>query len=351
MAQILTAYNLAVLTDLMGDVPWTEAIQPGVIFTPKLDSQESIYEAIFSFLDDAIANLGEESEFASIGDQDVLYGGDVDSWMKFAYGLKARYTMRLSHVTPDYNAVIEYADKSFSSAKEQAKYTSGEGAKSPFDAFFEDRDYLGASSSLNKKLTDRSDPRDTILFVPHPESGSSDIVLADQGTAGQVQGFYSVSGLSNITAPTYLLSYHEIEFLKAEAYVRLNNPDDAKTALENAVVAALGKVNVAVEEEDAVTYFEDVVESRFDSNPLEEVMVQKYIAFYEEEAIEAYNDIRRLKAMGDDVIELAHPDEEKFPLRFTYGSSDVTTNENVRDAYGNGSYVYSENVWWAGGSR
>ena len=40
IAQILTAYNLGVLTDVMGDVPWTEALQPGIIFTPKLDSQK-----------------------------------------------------------------------------------------------------------------------------------------------------------------------------------------------------------------------------------------------------------------------------------------------------------------------
>ena len=47
IAQILSAYNLAVLTDLMGDVPWSEALQPGVIFTPVLDKQEDIYTAIF----------------------------------------------------------------------------------------------------------------------------------------------------------------------------------------------------------------------------------------------------------------------------------------------------------------
>ena len=73
------------------------------------------------------------------------------------------------------------------------------------------------------------------------------------------------------------------------------------------------------------------------------------MAFYEEEAVEAYNDYRRLKAMGNDFIKLANP--LKFPLRFTYGSEDVTTNENVRSAYGDGSYVYTENVWWAGGTR
>ena len=81
-------------------------------------------------------------------------------------------------------------------------------------------------------------------------------------------------------------------------------------------------------------------------------MVQKYIAFYEEEAIEAYNDYRRLRAMGNNFVQLKNPlNTNRFPLRFTYGSSDVTTNENIRNAYGDGSYVYTESVWWAGGSR
>jgi len=82
-------------------------------------------------------------------------------------------------------------------------------------------------------------------------------------------------------------------------------------------------------------------------------MNQKYLAFFEEESLEAYSDIRRLKAMGDDVIELKNPFNQTvgFPQRFPYGSGDVTTNPNVAEAYGDGSYVYTEEVWWAGGSR
>jgi hypothetical protein len=56
--------------------------------------------------------------------------------------------------------------------------------------------------------------------------------------------------------------------------------------------------------------------------------------------------------MGNNVINLSNPlNTTLFPLRFTYGSSDVTTNANVRSAYADGTYVYSENVWWAGGTR
>ncbi len=352
IAQILTALNLAVLTDMIGDVPWTQSCQPGVIFTPELDSQEDIYADIFSLLDEGIANLDKETIFVSLGNQDLIYGGDTDSWKKFAYGLKARYTMRLSYRTPAYTDVITFADQSFTSAAEQAQFNyNGSTALSPFWVFFRDRDYYGASQSLHDKLAERSDPRDNVFFIPHPSAGGS-LVFAPNGTANQVQGAYSISAISTITAPTYLLSYHEIEFLKAEAYVRLNNLPAAEDALENAITAAFQKVNIDLTATDAADYYDDYVSARFSANPLSEVMNQKYIAFFEEEAIEAYNDYRRLKAMGNNVITLANPkNTNQFPLRLTYGSGDVTTNVNVRDAYGDGTYVYTENVWWAGGTR
>lgn len=351
VAQVLTAYNLAVLTDGMGDVPWTEALQPGVKFTPVLDRQQAIYADIFRLLDDAITNLEKTSVFPPLDEQDFIYGGDQDLWKKFAYGLKARFTMRLSLRNPDYNSVIEFADKSFSSASEQAKFDyNGNTSNSPFYRMFIDRDYYGSSQSLHNKLAERNDPRDQIFFVPYP--GTSAIVFAPNGTPGQIQGLYSVSGISTSTAPTYLLSYHEIEFLKAEAYARLNNIPLAEQSLRKAVRAAFQKPNIGLTSAGADNYFNNSILPRFNANPLSEIMNQKYIAFFEEEAFEAYNDYRRLKAMGNNVIKLENPlNNNNFPLRFSYGTADVTTNVNIRDAYGDGTYVYRENVWWAGGSR
>lgn len=352
IAQTLMAYNLAILTDLFGNVPLTEALQPGFIFAPAVDSQESVYNEISGLLDAAIANFDETSAFPELGTQDVIYGGNKDRWKQFAYGLKARYTMRLSLHNPDYSSVISFANQSFTSPAEQAQLDyNGSSTMSPFYRFFTDRDYLGASESLHNKLVERDDPRDTIFWITHPDA--DEFLFAPNGTAREAQGLYAVSALSNATAPTYLLSFHELEFLKAEAYVRQNNLDSAATSLERAITAAFLKDNIGLTAEDAETYFEQSVMSRFNSNPLAEVMNQKYIAFFEEEAVEAYNDYRRLVAMGDNVIELENPmnDLNQFPQRFTYGSSDVTTNANIRSAYGDGTYVYTENVWWAGGSR
>jgi hypothetical protein len=352
IAQILTAYNLATLTDVMGDIPWTEALKPGVIFTPVLDKQENIYKDIFKMLDDAIANLGKETIYPTLGTQDMIYGGDTDLWKKFAWGLKARYTMRLSLKNPNYANVISFANQSFTSSAEQAQFLyNGSTTLSPYYCMFRDRDYYGASQSFHNKLIERNDPRDEVLFIPYPGTGSA-LVFAPNGMANQVQGLYSISGISTVSAPTYLLSYHEIEFLKAEAYARLNNLPAARTALENGISAAFQKVNIGLTETDAADYFTNDVLSRFTASPLAEIMNQKYIAFFEEEAIEAFNDYRRLRAMGDNVISLDNPlNSNRFPLRYSYGSEDVTTNQHIRDAYGDGSYVYTENVWWAGGTR
>ncbi|MCU0456930.1 MAG: SusD/RagB family nutrient-binding outer membrane lipoprotein [Bacteroidales bacterium] len=352
IAQILTAYNLAFLTDGMGDVPWTEALQPGIIFTPVLDTQEDIYAEVSNLLDDAIENLGKATIYPSLGAQDLMYGGNVVLWKKFAYGLKARYSMRLSLRDPAYADVITFANQSFTSAGEQAQFIyNGNTSQSPYYCMFQDRDYYGASLSLHNKLTARNDPRDDVFFIPHPDSDGT-LNFAPNGTSNQVQGFYGISALSTITAPTYLMSYHELEFLKAEAYVRSGNLALADTALRKAITAAFGKVNIGLTAAEAKTYFEAEVRPRFTSNPISEVMNQKYIAFFEEEAMEAYNDYRRLKAMGNNVIQLDNPlNGNQFPQRFSYGSSDVTTNFNIRDAYGDGTYVYSEEVWWAGGTR
>lgn len=93
---------------------------------------------------------------------------------------------------------------------------------------------------------------------------------------------------------------------------------------------------------------------------LKEIFVQKYLAQARDEQVETYNDIRRCKAIGEEYIKLTNVNNgsgqsNAWPLRLPYGESDVRSNPNVRSAFGTGSsagnYVFTENVWWAGGSR
>jgi hypothetical protein len=349
IAQILTAYNVGMLTDLFGDVPYSEALQPGVIFQPVLDKQQDLYTEIFRLLNEGIANLGRETEYPSIGGQDLLFGGDSDMWIKFANGLKARHTALLALRNPNWQDVITFADLSFAEGENAAFEYDGAQTANPFYTFFTDRDYFGASQSLHDKLIERNDPRDEVFFMPYP--GTEELIFAPNGSPEQAQGVYGVSALMSVTNPTYLLSYHELQFLKAEAYARLDQVAPAQTAMENGIRAAFVKVGLTVEDADA--YITAEVLPRFQANALSEIMNQKYLALYEEEAVQTYNDIRRMIALGEDFISLSNPlnAQSRFPVRYSYGADDVTTNLNVAGAYGDGSYVYNQPVWWAGGSR
>ena len=56
--------------------------------------------------------------------------------------------------------------------------------------------------------------------------------------------------------------------------------------------------------------------------------------------------------LGEKFIELKNPkNSSQFPLRLPYGSDDVLANQNIKAVFGDGQYVYTEKVWWAGGSR
>lgn len=381
VAQFLSAYNLAVLTDMYGDVPWKEACDYNVNMTPPIDKQEVIYQDIMAFVDNAITNL-QSSTSNGLSTQDFIYGGDNTKWLKAAYALKARLTMHLLHrssnVQADMQTVLDCVSKSFTSANEQASLSIYGGSQlNPIFATFWARQGVSASKSMFDRIVEYGDPRigrcfmdpvDQIIFSSANDEG---IDPAPNGNPTPQRLVYNNSiFVAAQTAPTHLISYHEVLFLKAEALFHLNRKDEAKAALKEAVVAGFANMEMnishalssdywggfeveteAVTAEEAAAYFDSSVASKFDANPLKEIMIQKYIAFWgaNGESVETYNDVRRMKAMGHDFYGLKNTN--KFPLRTPYGNSDVTANPYVKEAYNNGDYVYTENVWWAGGTR
>ncbi len=390
MGQIMAAYNLALLTDMFGDAPYSEGFKPLEIRNPKIDKQEELYKQINAYLDAAIENLpkGDTHASGSVGVQDLLFKGNTDRWLKFAHGLKARYAMRLLNVTSDKNAALEAIitsiDQSFTSANEEAKFAEYNASNlNPLFDFQWSRDGLAASQSIGDKMLERNDPRLNRNFMTADWVQVNDIALANDsysllapnGKNTQVKYHYLTSTFVYAqTAPTQLLSYHELLFLKAEAMQRLgkgaseiatvleaavsagikNSENSVKAAFVAPTVLANGKIketSAAITDADITSYFADYVKPLFAANPLKEIANQKYLAFFgaSGESTEMYNDIRRWKSNGEELIELKNPG--KFPLRLPYGNDDTTTNPNVEAAYGNGQYVYTEQVWWAGGTR
>lgn len=352
IAQVLYAYNLAVLTDLFGDVPLKEAMQPGVIFQPKIDSQEYVYSVIFENLKEGIVNLNKSSDFTKVGNQDVIFKGNLDSWEKAANGLLARYTMRLSLRKPDYQKVIDYVDASFKKYPEvplEEFVLRNDGVPNPFWRFHNDRGYLGVIDSFYELMVsnDTLDVRTEKFFTVNKDT----IVVAfDSNAPKEGASLYSTSGMMSQKNPIYMLGYHELLFLKAEAQARLGLDTQALATLKEAVVATFTKDQVIKFTEKEANAYTATFDGLAGRDLLKKIMNEKHISFYENEGIEAYNDIRRLQAMGDgDLIKLNNPG--KFPKRLTYGASDVAANSHIKAAFGDGTYVYTEDVWWAGGTR
>jgi hypothetical protein len=391
IAEVLAAYNSALITDVFGDAPWSEAAlvnKDGTpkYMTPKIDKQEDIYKGVFAYLDSAIINL-QGSDKTPVGNYDFLYQGDKAKWLKLAYGLKARYTLHLlakaSDKEAELNKILDYVSKSFTSVEEEAAFNIYDASNlNPLFDFQWSRDGLAASQSLSAKLIERADPRLRRLFIDNKgiqaaSPDSAGFFMAPNGKPEQLRAYYNTSiYVYSQLASTMYLSYHELLFIKAEALARKGDRA-AESVLKEAVITAIANTERSVEaalnapalasyiasqgyfskptkpvdESEAATYFDTKVKPLFDANPLKEVMIQKYLAFHgaSGESTEAYNDVRRLKALNENFITLANPN--KFPLRAGYGNSDTTTNPNVKAAFGDGQYVYSEPVWWAGGTR
>lgn len=98
--RIHRVYLTAVLTDIYGDVPASEAGLGYIagISTPKYDTVEELYNWFFEELTACEALLGTGTDNIS-GDVTSM-GGDVAQWKKYANALRMRYAMRISDVNP-----------------------------------------------------------------------------------------------------------------------------------------------------------------------------------------------------------------------------------------------------------
>ncbi|WP_442587329.1 SusD/RagB family nutrient-binding outer membrane lipoprotein [Pedobacter sp. AW31-3R] len=94
VCRIVKVYSFARMTDLYGDIPYSEA---GLGIKAKFDTQEAIYDSFFAELTAATAQLDAGKDVVA---GDIFYNGDITLWKKFANSLHLRLAMRLVKVNP-----------------------------------------------------------------------------------------------------------------------------------------------------------------------------------------------------------------------------------------------------------
>src|SRR5574342_541048 len=162
VGRIMKSYTFSVMTDAMGDLPYSEALKGNAILAPKYDTQQSIYDSLFVDLTTASGQIDPAGIGFATGD--VLYGGNMTKWQKFANSLRLRLAMHLSNVDPakaQAEAAAAVAAGVFASNADNAAlvYLAAAPNQNPIYTNSLTRDDYGMSKTFVDSLLSWSDPR------------------------------------------------------------------------------------------------------------------------------------------------------------------------------------------------
>lgn len=329
VARVIIATTLGIATDLFGDMPFSEAFRGNEnILKPKFDSQEKIYDTLFTILDEAIANLSSATNLVAVGG-DVVYSGSVDKWKKAAYSIKARHLLQLSLVNGNaaYTDALAAAANGFASNADDYMVPWNADNHNPIFQFMEQRTDIRMCATLIDMMKANDDPRLPFYAYEDEDGEYTGSISCSENADASKPGPY----IAGATAPSVIMSYAELKFIEAEANFGLGRTVPAQAAFEAAVAASVLKVTG-----NANTAW---LNANIVGVPvtLELIMNQKYIASFGTN--QAYADYRRTGFPSLLVPEGAVI--PAMPVRFPYGQEEITYNgENVP------TVTLSTKLWW-----
>ncbi len=333
------AWGWLKITDMHGELIIKQAFDQ-TRFSFDYDTQEFAYQEVLRLLDLAILNLQKTDgvvDQAYMARYDRVYNGDRLKWLKFAYGLKA---MALNHFsnksTYKPQDVIDNVDKAFASNADDALLAySGTSADNSDANFWGPRrgninSYRQTQFVLNLMngtvFGGVVDPRMSRMLSPSPDgqyrgwdpnSGISGFI-----TAQQPNNFFGYAGTAGATLPSrYLfadrtrfpiMTYAQLQFIKAEAALRQGNRAVALDAYTKGVSSHVDFVNARnLDDGQLATPIGAAEKSAFLANAaiiplgaadltLTQVMTQKYIAQFAWAHVETWMDMRRYGYTGND---------------------------------------------------
>lgn len=173
IARILKAYFFLYLTDRWGMIPYSEALKGSENIKPKFDSQEFIYNSLFDEID---MSLGLINEGGSIKG-DILFGGDLVKWKKFANTMKLIMAMRVSNINPSLGKekLLEALDSGVILGSDENlhyPYLTEDTNDNPWQDRFQTREDYAVSNVFIDFLNENNDPRIS-AFAELPQSDSS----------------------------------------------------------------------------------------------------------------------------------------------------------------------------------
>ncbi len=355
-ALALKAYMFQTCTDYHGEIIFKDAFKPDLYYF-KYDTQDVVYKGVDSICRDAIkylemAEAVKSTNTLSFGD--YSYNGDVTKWKRFTYGILARNWNHLSNKS-SYNAdsVIKYCDNSLTGIADDfvIPFDASKNDDANFFGPYRDNITLFRQSNFMVRLLDGTtlagtnwaenrDPR-----MPHMISASADTSGTNNGgyrgvdpglgdplsasTTGvnfrrRVPVLWADTTIGNPSVATFLdngkylfknkavmpvMTYSEIQFIKAEAQFRKNNLAGAHAAYLNGINAHFDFINKSysgyrgaanifsgapISATQRATYLTSRnVKQTAATLTMTDIMLQKYISGWAWNWVETWVDLRR----------------------------------------------------------
>lgn len=358
-ALILKSYLAGMLTDIYGDVPYSEALQvkEGNI-TPKYDKQEDIYKTtggIIDNLDKGIAAINSYTGAHQLNG-DILYNGNLQNWIKFANSLKIKYLMRMSDVESvgsDLQAIVT-SGLYLQNNSENATFDFTDGQPNNFRmAKLRDGDFnlFVMSETAEEILKKYNDPRISNFYRPTgndttgmvykgllngQDASSTSITVADYSLAGEIFRENTARLDANF------MTAWETELLLAEAAQKGLISSTAKTHYDNGVTLAFEYWGVTMPSTYLTT--DSSAYGNFGANTLEQIINQKWIA----NTINGYESWIEYRRTGFPQLKqvAASLNSNQFPVKMPYPTDEATLNNVNYNAATGGSNSVNTKVWW-----
>ena len=377
-ARVMQAWGYQNMTDVFGDIPYSEALKGDVVGgpqKPKYDAQKDIYYALLKSLTDASATMKAGGADAGLGAADPIYKGDMAKWLKFSNGLRARLALRMSKADPA-KATAELAaalsapgGMMTSNADIASLVWPGDGVfDNPLSANFAGRDDHRVSRTLLDTMNALADPRIPVYAQPTPADPTKYTGMQNGLTNATAPAFknttsrpgaiffpgatvYGTFGsAAGKKTPSYIMTYAEVCFIQAEAANRgLGGlAPGAAAAFYNAGVTASITQWGGSAASAAAYLAQPAVAYAGGALGLQQFGLQKWISLYMQ-GTEGWSEWRRTGnpasvKMGPG----AYPDTPNIPRRFLYPIGEASVNLASLNAAiaTQGADAYYTRVWW-----
>jgi hypothetical protein len=362
VAKIMKAYTFSIVTDVWGDVPYSQALQGEAFTAPRLDKQEDIYkgnsslgiQSLFDLVREGIKDLDAASA-TKPGADDIIYAGDLAKWKRAGNTLLLKFAMTISRKEPALatsviNEVLT-GNNYINANSGDLNVTFGGSVNSQAPTYvytnlstFKD-DIILSTRYLNL-LKGFNDPRLPIFFT----KPGADYVTLDNGFRGTLPtpvanwSRYNkyVTGNSG-EGPVRLVTNFQRAFILAEAALRLGTPGDPQALYTEGIRASMTLAGLTADQINAYLTANPTVANLTGTNEqkIAQVITQKYIA-WTGNGLEAWNDYRRTGYPVLQPSQNAAGIDGTRPVRAVYINNEIQRNPN----FPNPAPQSNVRVWW-----